>query len=79
MTWWSMGRLSLAKGEGEGGVKANQRGRSTNPTPHLHPLRFSEGRGDKTTPHELILILIDLQMMSLAAKRTSLLVPGAIG
>jgi hypothetical protein len=44
-----MGRLSLAKGEGEGRINATQRGCSTNPAPHLHPLPFFERRGDKST------------------------------
>ena len=52
MTWCEHGyRLSVAKGEGEGEgrINAAQRGGSTNPAPHLHPLPFFEGRGDKST------------------------------
>jgi len=32
-----------------GRINATQRGCSTNPTPHLDPLTFFEGRGDKST------------------------------
>src|SRR5438094_8180430 len=60
MTWREHGRLSLAKGEGEGRINATQRGCKSNPTPSSSPLL----RGERRQEHarELILILIDLEM-----------------
>jgi hypothetical protein len=74
-----MGRLSLGKGEGEseGSRLSTQLLDKSNPSPPAYAkLRrgrqsspLVKGRGDKSTLRELILILIDLQMMSLAAER----------
>jgi hypothetical protein len=64
-----MGHLSLGKGEGEseGSRLSTQLLDKSNPSPQSSPL--VKGRGDKSTLRELILILIDLQMMSLTAER----------
>src|SRR5215467_469860 len=49
-------------------------------TPHLNPLPFFEGRGDESHCLTSVLILRDLQRMSLAAKRNiSDFSPGIVG